>query len=119
MPARVERLVGERGCSGPTWIPQVAVPFGYAAQLNGRFAEYRNCDPLRSTAWMNEARSLLWSGDADGALAIARQGMEVAPGDWLAIQLVNALVARGEFETAEHEIAISFQSPENALTSRM
>jgi hypothetical protein len=119
MPARIERYVAESGCSGPTWVPNIAIPFGYAAQLNGRFTEARNCDPLRSTAWMNEARSLLWSGDPGGALAIARRGMEVAPGDWLALQLVNTLVARGEFETAEHEISISLQTPYNALTSRM
>jgi TolB-like protein len=119
MPTRIERLVEERGCSGPTWIPNIAVPFGYAAQLNGRFAEFRNCDPLRSTSWMNEARSLLWSGDPDGALAVARRGMEVAPGDWLALQLVNALIARGEFETAEHEIAIVFQRHYHTLTSSM
>jgi hypothetical protein len=90
-----------------------------AGQLNGRFTEFRNCDPLRSTAWMNEARSLLWSGDPDGALVIARQDMEVAPGDWLGMQLVNALMARGEFETAEHEISIAFQDRFNVLAWRM
>jgi hypothetical protein len=45
--------------------------------------------------------------------------MEVAPGDWLAMQLVNALLARGEFETAEHEISIAFQDRFNMLTWRM
>jgi len=119
MPARIERFAAEQGCSGPTWVPNIAVSFGYAAQLNGRFTEYRNCDPLRTTAWMNEARSLLWSGDPDGALAIARQGMEVAPGDWLVMQLANALMAKGEFETAEHEISIGFQDRFNMLTWRM
>ncbi|RPH95369.1 MAG: hypothetical protein EHM68_12765 [Lysobacterales bacterium] len=119
MPARIERFAAEQGCSGPTWVPNIAVSFGYAAQLNGRFTEYRNCDPLRTTAWMNEARSLMWSGDPDGALAIARQGMEVAPGDWLVMQLANALMAKGEFETAEHEISIGFQDRFNMLTWRM
>jgi tetratricopeptide (TPR) repeat protein len=119
MPARIERVAVEQGCNGPIWVPNIAVSFGYAAQLNGRFTEYRNCDPLRSTTWVNEARSLLWSGDPDGALAIARRGMEVAPGDWLAMQLVNALLARGDFETAEHEIPIAFQDRYNVLTWRM
>lgn len=119
MPARIERFAAEQGCVGPTWVPNIAVPFGYAAQLNGRFTELRNCDPLRSTTWMNEARSLLWSGDPDGALAVARQGMDVAPGDWLAMQLVNALLARSEFETAEHEISIIFQGRFNLLVWRM
>jgi len=119
MPARIDRFVEERGCSGSIWVPNIAVPFGFAATLTGRFAELRNCDPLRSTSWMNEARALLWSGDADQALAIARQGMEVAPGDWLSMQLVNALMARGEFETAEHEIPIIFQDRFNMLTWRM
>lgn len=119
MPARIARFVDERGCSWPIWVPNIAIPFGYAPQLNGRFSELRNCDPLRSTAWMNEARSLLWSGDADGALAIARQGMTLAPGEWVGMQLVNALLARGEFEAADHEISIIFQDPFNALVWRM
>ena len=46
-------------------------------------------------------------------------GMDVAPGDWLAMQLVNALLARGEFETAEHEIPIVFQDHFNMLVWRM
>ena len=119
MPARIGRAAEERGCGGAIWLPNIAVSFGFAAQLNDHFTELRNCDPLRSTTWVNEARSLLWSGDPDGALAIARQGMEVAPGDWLAMQLVNALLARGEFETAEHEISIAFQDRFNMLTWRM
>ena len=119
MPARIGRFVEEQGCSGPIWIPNIAIPFGYATQLNERFTELRNCDPLRPTVWMNEARSLLWSGDPDGALAVARQGMDVAPGDWLAMQLINALLARGEFETAEHEIPIIFQDRFNLLVWRM
>ena len=119
MPARIDRFVEEQGCSGPIWIPNIAIPFGYATQLNDRFTEFRNCDPLRPTVWMNEARSLLWSGDPDSALAIARQGMDVAPGDWLAMQLINALLARGEFETAEHEIPIIFQDRFNLLVWRM
>jgi hypothetical protein len=35
------------------------------------------------------------------------------------MQLVNALMARGEFETAEHEIPIIFQDRFNMLTWRM
>jgi len=84
-----------------------------------RLTALRNCDPLSSSTWRGEARSLLWSGDAEGAAAIARRGLEVAPNEWLRLQLISALVAMGEYETANHEIALNVPDPEIALPLRM
>jgi TolB-like protein len=119
MPARIERFAAERGCSEISWMDNIAIPFGYAADVSSRFREVRICDPLRSTGWRAEARALLWSGEAAGALDIAREGKEIAPGDWLQIQLVNDLIATGQFQAAEQEIAIGIQSTLSALAARM
>lgn len=119
MPARIERFSKESGCSDPVWIQNIALPFGYARLVLPRSREIRICDPLFSVYWMGEARSMLWSGDLEGALTIARQGLEVAPGQWLQLQLINDLVALGKFEAAEREISIGLTNSSNALAARM
>jgi TolB-like protein len=117
--ARIERFVGEQGCSDSTWVQITAVPFGFAPKMIERLAAIRNCDPLSSSTWRNEARALLWSGDAEGALDTARRGLEVAPNEWLQIQAVIALIVKGEFETANHEITLSIPGREVAVPMHM
>jgi len=117
--ARIERFVGEQGCSDSAWIQITAMPFGYAPRMIERLTALRNCDPLSSSTWRGEARSLLWSGDAEGAATIARRGLEVAPNEWLRLQLISALVASGDYETANHEVALNIADPEIALPLRM
>jgi len=115
LPARIERFIGEQGCSDSAWIIITAMPFGFASSMSDRLTAIRNCDPLSSSTWRNEARSLLWSGNSEGALDIARHGLEVAPNEWLQMQVISALVAVGEYETANHEIALNIPDPEIAL----
>jgi len=117
--ARIERFVGEQSCSDSAWIQSTAIPFGYAPRMIDRLTALRHCDPLSSSTWRGEARSLLWSGDAEGAAAIARRGLEVASNEWLRLQLISALVVLGEYETANHEIALNIPDPEIALPLRM
>jgi len=119
LPARIERFIGEQGCSDSAWIQITAVPFGFASKMGDRLTAIRNCDPLSSSTWRNEARSLLWSGDAKGALDVARRGLEVAPNEWLRIQAISALAAIGEFESANYEISINIPDREVALPMRM
>jgi adenylate cyclase len=119
MPARIERFGEQRGCSDSNWIDNVAIPFGYAAQISARLREFRTCDPLSTTNWVSDARSLFWSGDPEGALAIARQGIEAAPGEWLHLQLINDLIALGQFQAAEREISIGLENSTLARAARM
>ena len=67
---------------------------------------------------MSEARSVLWSGDPEGALAISRQGLEAAPGEWLRLQLIYDLIALGQFQAADREISIGLQDSANSLALR-
>jgi adenylate cyclase len=118
MPARIERYAGERGCSDSNWIDNIAIPFGRANQLIQRFRQLRSCDPLRLTRWMGEARAMFWSGDPEGALNIARQGLKAVPGEWLQLQLINDLIALGQFEEAEREISIGLKDSADVLALR-
>ena len=119
MPLRIERYSAQQGCTDSVWIDNIALPFGHAAQVVDRFRMLRACDPLRTMSWRSEARALLWAGDAEAALAVAREGVETAPGEWLHMQLIDDLVALGQFETAEHEIAFGIHSEATGLSLRM
>jgi len=101
MPARIERFARERGCNEPNWWSNVVLPFGYADGVISRTQEFVACDPLLSTAWRGTARTQLFSGDPEGALQTAQKGTEKAPGEWLSMQLIYALVALGRFDEAE------------------
>jgi len=102
--ARIQRYVDETGCNKPSWAPQFALPFGDAAAYAKRVHEVTTCDPLSSSNWFDESRAWLWAGDAEQALAVARKGMEVAPGGWLPFALNWALTATGQFEELTHAI---------------
>ncbi|MFQ6004862.1 MAG: hypothetical protein ACE5OQ_05095 [Woeseia sp.] len=118
MPARIDRYAEERGCSQALWLDNIAIPFGFAAQILARQSELRACDPLRTTNWYSEARALLWSGNPNSALATARQGLEAAPGEWLQLQLIYDLIALRRFEEADREISIGLKDSANVLATR-
>ncbi len=109
MPARVERFAAEKGCSEPSWYPQVSLPFGYAAKIVPRTKEFVVCDPLSSSSWRGAVRAQLFAGDAEAAVRVGRQGSEQAPGEWLSTQLIAAMVALGQFEQAETEVTESLR----------
>ena len=104
LPARIERFVGQQGCAASTWVNYVAFPFGYADRMVERLSEVRRCDPLYSSAWVAEARALLWSGESAAALEIARQGSDIAQGNFLSGVLVRARIANGQFDLATQDI---------------
>ena len=119
MPARLERFAAERGCSEPSWMENIALPFGYAQVVEPRNREFTLCDPLASSIWRAEVRTQLWAGDPEGALQSAQKGSKLAPGEWLSIQMVSALVALGRFEEADSEITSRFQNEISSLSGRM
>jgi adenylate cyclase len=119
MPARIERFAGERGCVPSMWVDNVTYPFGYAAKVLPRSQEVIACDPLSTSAWRSAVRAQLWSGDAESALQTARRGMTQAPGEWLSMTQIFALVALGKFDEAQKGVAERLQVAENKMTSRV
>jgi adenylate cyclase len=111
MSARVERFLGQEGCDWPTWIDNIAIPLGFAERLLGSMESRVNCDPLSSSAWQALARTLVWAGKPEAALESARQGMNRAPGSWLAMQQTTALLAMGRFDEAEAAIDAQVLAP--------
>ena len=115
MKGRVEQILNDQGCAKTNWLPPFAAVFGYAEQSLPRRLVLRACDPLFSIAWFNETRLLMWAGDSPGALALARQGDDIAPGNWLNQAMIRALIANGNFDEADALLANRVQTGEEAL----
>ena len=97
---RVERALAEPGCLDGNWTPTVVNVIGAAGDYVELSSTILACDPLRSLSWFNLARAKLWAGDSAGALEVAREGMDVAPGSWLTMTLVQTLVSNGLHDEA-------------------
>jgi TolB-like protein/tetratricopeptide (TPR) repeat protein len=119
MPARLDSVLREPGCDDGIWLEPMAVVFGYAREMQELAHRLRVCNPLYSSMWVSEARAALWSGDPAAAIEIGREGMQIAPSAWLNMVLINAMVAKGEFELAEKEVNERLQNPEDVLLSKL
>lgn len=112
---RIERAVTAPGCYESNWIQVIADVFGYSEAFLKRSHQMLACDPRRSLSWFNTSRTALRSGDKVEALRLAREGNEVAPGGWLNMALIRALIANGRHEEALKEIDSRIQDAETAL----
>ncbi|MDX1459867.1 MAG: hypothetical protein R3348_02310 [Xanthomonadales bacterium] len=113
--SRIDRFFDTDDCDDPGWLPALALAYGYAKALADRYREVRVCDPMFSTAWLNEVRALLWSDQPGEALRTAREGMEVAPSTWLSYYLVFTLMANRQFEEARDAVIRHMDLREDVL----
>jgi adenylate cyclase len=97
---RVERALAEPGCLEGNWTPTIVNILGYAGDYVELSTTILACDPLRTLSWFNLTRAKLWAGDSAEALEVAREGMEIAPGSWLTMTLVQTLVNNGLHDEA-------------------
>jgi adenylate cyclase len=115
----VERFLATGGCNQAQWVPGIVAMYGVAERYAPRATEVRKCDPMRSHSWFDESRAYLWAGDKEQALKVAREGNDAAPGEWLAIALVRALVANGLFEETDYAMKSYISSKENLLVAKL
>jgi TolB-like protein len=104
---RTERALASDSCMNGNWKPSIANVVGLSEQHRVQATRIIACDPLRSLSWFNLARATLWTGDAEEAVRIAREGLDTAPGNWLAWIYARALIEAGRYEEAQ--IAIDTQ----------
>lgn len=119
MAARIERHLGQDGCEHATWIDNIAIPLGFAERLVPRIEQRVTCDPLTSTNWQGLVRAQLWSGNPAAALETAKQGMQRAPGSWLAMQNNAALVALQQYDAAAAALDAQVLPPVTMIFNRM
>ena len=91
----MERALAEPGCLEGNWTPTIVNIVGAASEYVELSNTILACDPLRTLSWFNLARAKLWAGEPEEALKVAREGADVAPGAWLTMTLVQALVSKG------------------------
>jgi tetratricopeptide (TPR) repeat protein len=97
---RLERALAEPGCLEGNWTPTVVNVIGAASDYLELAKTILACDPLRSLSWFNLSRAQLWAGDSEEAVRVAREGMDIAPGAWLTMTMVQALVSSGLYDDA-------------------
>ena len=119
IPGYIERFLTDNGCNEATWVPGLIAASGLSSRYTARAREIRKCDPMWSHAWFTESRAFLWAGDKEESLKVAREGLEVAPGGWLGIALVRALVANGLYEEVDHAIKTQFRVREDGLMANV
>ncbi len=97
---RIQHVLGQPDCREGNWTPIMAIGFGYAKEHLAQAKRILTCDPRRSLSWFDAVRAAIQAGLPAEALALAREGNEIAPGGWLGTELVRALVANGLHEEA-------------------
>lgn len=112
---RIQRAIEQPGCHTGNWIQIVAPVFGYAQGYLEHALRVLECDPQSSTSWFNVARTAMRMGDTATGLKYAREGMQIAPGSWLATELVRILVIEDKFNEAREQLAY-IEVPEYALS---
>ncbi len=97
---RVERALAEPGCLEGNWTSTVVNVLGYAGDYVELATNILACDPLRTLSWFNLGRAKLWAGAAEEALKVAREGADIAPGEWLTMTMVQAMASNGLYDEA-------------------
>jgi TolB-like protein len=115
MGLKLERALAAQGCTDSNWIQILSIAFDYAKPYLERSRKILACDPRRSLSWFNASRAALHAGDKKEALRLAREGTDIAPGEWLGTALVRALMADGQHAAARREIANRISDNEVAL----
>lgn len=116
MGPKLDRALATRSCNDSNWIQVISIAFDYAKPYLDRSRKVLACDPRRSLSWFNTARAALHAGDKDESLRLAREGIEIAPGEWLSMALIRALIADGQYAEARREIANRIQDRQMALS---
>jgi len=106
---RIEKALAEPGCIDGNWTSTVVNVAGYAEEYFKVADAIVQCDPLRSLSWFNSSRAMHWTGNAEEALRLAREGADVAPGNWLTMTLLQTLMANDLHEEAYGVISSEIQ----------
>jgi TolB-like protein len=114
----MERALDEPGCYQGNWLQIVADVFGQSEELVAHSLRGLECDPLRSLTWFFVARSYLRMGEIENALKYTREGMETAPGRWLATAYIRSLAADGQYDAAYRVIDDQLSDGDGAIGFR-
>lgn len=98
LPEKLDKAFKPGDCTPLNWLPDVAVPFGWAAAAAGHEREVLRCDPLRALPAIMLSYWEIWSGNAEQALVDAEQNLVIQGfHPWLDDARYMALIASGQY----------------------
>ena len=98
LPEKLDKALKPGDCTPLNWLPDVAVPFGWAAEAADYEREILRCDPLRALPAIMLSYWQIWNGNAAQAVEIAEQYLELQGfHPWLDDARYMALIASGQY----------------------
>jgi hypothetical protein len=97
---RLDLLLETSSCFSPVWLSMMGWAEGQATRFVERYGEDLECDPLSTTALVNQSGAAVWTGDAQLAFEQASAALEHHDHDWIAAWMIRALIMGGQLEEA-------------------
>lgn len=115
LPPIVDEIVKLSDCAQPSWLNNIALAHGRAADVLALGRRLIDCDPLSSFGWTDAIQGSIWLGDFDTAITTARRALEVAPSGTVRNHSVLAYIGAGRFDEADVIINRDIPSGERSL----
>ena len=115
LPPIVDEIVKLSDCAQPSWLNNIALAHGRAADVLALGGRLIDCDPLSSFGWTDAIQGSIWLGDFDTAITTARRALEVAPSGTVRNYSVLAYIGAGRFDEADVIINRDIPSGERSL----
>ena len=109
--ARTERVLSADVCEEGNWITTLANVMGLSEAHAAQSRRILACNPLRSLSYFNLGRALLWAGKHEEALEVTTEGLDKAPGLWLAWVHTRILIESGKYPEARAAIDTRIEDP--------
>lgn len=121
--SRLRSMLGELvkagECVKPSWLDTYAFAFGMTEEAIILLEKRLECDPMSYPGWSNMAQAIIWSGDPEAAIEVARKGLISVPHTRIKEALINALISAGQFDDAEAYINSEFREQRRVFRTRM
>ena len=106
LPEKLDKALMPGDCTPLNWLPDVAVPFGWAAEAADHEQETLRCDPLRALPAIMLTYWQIWNGNAAQAVEIAEKYLEQQGfHPWLDDGRYMALIASGQYRNSPDMLA--------------
>jgi hypothetical protein len=112
-------LVGNTGCKRPSWLDVYGFAFQMADDSIPLIQRALECDPMNWSYWTTLIQAKIWAGDAEEAVAVARDGLNTLTHIRIKQELVNALFATRHFDDAKRFIDNEFRDDRRLFRNRL
>ena len=101
LPGLLDSIADKSGCVGPVWINVIATPFGGVSEAEKVLRQALTCDPLNPLLQSFLGQTMSWGPDPKASASYLGKIMQTQPNVGVAAELVESLLAVGDFDQAE------------------